>query len=115
MSRITMKIKNSVLNVNRMNEYRALFKNMYGKLIPRLSCFVTNELTEHSHTSMTIQNPAHLIGRGTVACKEDNGRYKMCTMFCFVLLYINLYSFKLSRTDIYFILVILLFCVKKNC
>ncbi len=57
-----------------MNEYRALFKNMDGKLIPRLSCFVTNELTEHSHTSMTIQNPAHLIGRGTVACKEDNGR-----------------------------------------
>lgn len=43
-----------------------------GKLIPRLFCYVNNELSEHSHPSMTLWSPVHLIGRGTVAGHEDN-------------------------------------------
>ena len=39
-------------------------------LLPVLSCSVTNELTAHSHMRITMQNPALLIGRGTVACKK---------------------------------------------
>lgn len=41
----------------------ALYMKTYGKCYQALSCFVTNELTGHSHMSM---NPNHLIGRGTV-------------------------------------------------
>ena len=34
-------------------------------LLPALSCCVTNEVTAHSHTRITKQNSAHLIGRVT--------------------------------------------------
>lgn len=73
LSRTIMKIENSVLNVEWMNTDRVLFINMYSKPILRLSILVTYKLTEHSHTSMTIRNPAHLPSQHTVACHEDNG------------------------------------------
>ena len=43
---------------------------LYIREIKMFSCSVTNELTAHSHTRITMQNPALLIGRGTVACKK---------------------------------------------
>lgn len=47
---IIMEIDNSVWYVRWVNTGRALLNNMYGKRIPRLSCFANNKLTEHSHT-----------------------------------------------------------------
>lgn len=45
-----MEIDNSVWYFWWVNTGSALLNNMYGKRIPRLSCFVNNTLTEHSHT-----------------------------------------------------------------
>ena len=58
----------SIKSINDRAFYMKIYSNPITIAIP-IFCSVTNELTAFSHMRITMQNPALLIGQGTVPCK----------------------------------------------